>query len=48
MKAGGGALRAVRITMMKTAMRKRARTAPITAPATAMALDLSAWDWSET
>lgn len=46
-KAGGGALRAVRITMMKTEMRKRARTAPITAPATAMELDLSAWDCSE-
>lgn len=41
-KAGGGALRAVRITMMKTVMRKRARTAPMTAPATAMEFDLSA------
>lgn len=47
-KAGGGALRAVRITMMKTAMRKRARTAPMMAPAMAMELDLWAWDCSET
>lgn len=48
MKAGGGALRAVRITMMKTVMRKRARTAPMMAPAMAMELDLWAWDCSET
>lgn len=39
-KAGDGALRAVRITMMKTVMRKRARTAPMMAPAMAMELDL--------
>lgn len=33
---GEGALRAVRRMMVKTVMRKRARTAPITAPAIAM------------
>lgn len=32
----GGALRAVRRTMVKTVMRKSASTAPITAPAIAM------------
>ena len=47
-KAGCRALRTVRITMMKMTRRKRARTAPMTAPATAMAFDLSAWDWPET
>lgn len=47
-KAGGEALRAVKMTTTKTAMRKRARTAPITAPATAMEFDLSSRDWSGT
>lgn len=28
-------------------MRKRARTAPMMAPATVMEFDLSAWDWPE-
>lgn len=40
-------MRAVRITMMETVMRKRARTAPMMAPATVMEFDLSAWDWPE-
>lgn len=40
-------MRAVRMTMMETVMRKRARTAPMMAPATVMELDLSACDWPE-
>lgn len=47
MKGDGEVLRAVTITKVKTEMRKRASTAPITAPATVMELDLSARDWSE-
>lgn len=41
-------MRAVRITMMEMVMRKRARTAPMMAPATVMEFDLSAWDWPGT